>query len=67
MNMTVTVAKMMDGRVVEIVKTADTVAFSDVKNWIMVCFDFEKVNRRREQFKWVPADTKFEWVREFGF
>lgn len=64
--MTVTMAKMMDGRVVEVVKTAETVAFSDVRNWVMVCFDFEKVNRRRENFKWMPvSETRFDWVREF--
>ena len=61
------VAKMTDGRVVEVVKVADTVAFSDTPGWIMICMDFEKVYRKRSEFKWVPATTRFDWVREFGF
>ena len=35
------------------------------KGWFMVNFDFEKVNRKREHFKWVPASTHFECVKEF--
>ena len=62
-----TVAKMMDGRMVEVVKVADRVAFSDAPGWIMICFDFEKINRKREHFKWVPNTTRFDWVREFDF
>jgi hypothetical protein len=61
------VAKMTDGRMVEVVKVADTVAFSDAPGWIMICMDFEKVYRKRSEFKWVPATTRFDWVREFGF
>ena len=63
----VIVAKMTDGRIVQVVRVADTVGFSEDKNWVMVCFDFEKINRKREQFKWVPATTRFDWVREFSF
>jgi len=63
--MMVMVAKMTDGRIVEVVRVAETVAFSSERGWVMVCFDFEKINRRREQFKWMPATTRFEWVREF--
>lgn len=64
----VTVAKMMDGRIVEIVRVAETVGFSDEKRWIMVCFDFELINRRRDQFKWFRAnEIKFDWVREYTF
>jgi hypothetical protein len=33
----------------------------------MVCFDFEQVERKKSQFRWVPASTRFEWVREFCF
>ena len=63
--MMVMVAKMTDGRIVEIVRVAETVAFSSERGWVMVCFDFEKINRRREQFKWMPATTRFEWAREY--
>ena len=61
------VAKMTDGKVVEVVRVADTVGFSPERGWVMVCFDFEKISRKREQFKWVPAATRFEWVKEFCF
>lgn len=64
--MMVMVAKMTDGRVVQVVRVAETVAFSSERGWVMVCFDFEKINRRREQFKWMPATTRFEWVREYA-
>lgn len=64
--MTFTVAKM-NGRVVEVMRVADTVAFSSERGWVMVCFDFEQPERRKSQFKWVPASTRFEWVRSFAF
>jgi hypothetical protein len=61
-----TVAKMND-RLVEVMRTADTVAFSEERGWVMVCFDFEQAERKKSLFKWVPASTRFEWVREFSF
>lgn len=63
----VIVAKMTGGKIVEVVRVAETVGFSTEKGWVMVCFDFEKINRKREHFKWVPVTTKFDWVREFSF
>jgi hypothetical protein len=60
-----TVAKMMDGRMVEVVRVADTVAFSDTIGWIMICMDWEKADRKKSEFKWIPAETRFDWVREF--
>ena len=60
------VAKMEDGRMVQIVKTADKVSFSADRGWICVCFDFEKPVRKQEQVKWVPASTRFTWVRPFA-
>jgi len=64
--MTVTVARMKD-RLVQVVRVADTVAFSTERGWVMLCLDFEKPERKKEQFKWVPVSTRFEWVREFAF
>jgi hypothetical protein len=64
--MTVTVAKF-NSRVVEIVRVAREVKFSEKKNWVMVCFDFEKSESKKQQFKWVPAETRFDWVRTFSF
>jgi hypothetical protein len=61
------VAKMIDGRMVEVVRVADTVAFSDATGWIMICMDWEKADRKKSEFKWVPASTRFDWVKEFSF
>jgi hypothetical protein len=61
------VAKMADGRVVEVVRVAKTVRFSPEPDWVMVCFDFEKPFRKRAEFKWMPAATRFDWVREYTF
>ena len=60
-----TVAKMMDGRMVEVVRVADTVAFCDATGWIMICMDWEKADRKKSEFKWISAETRFDWVREF--
>jgi hypothetical protein len=62
--MTVTVARMRE-RVVEVVRYADRVAFSEDCGWFMVCLDWEQPDRKKSQFRWVPADTRFEWVRTF--
>jgi len=51
------VAKMTDGRMVEVVRVAKTVRFSPEPDWVMVCFDFEKPFRKRAEFKWMPAAT----------
>jgi hypothetical protein len=61
------VAKMMDGRMVEVVRVADTVRFSPERGWVMVCMDFEKPFSKRAEFKWMPANTRFDWVREYTF
>jgi len=61
------VAKMADGRVVEVVRVAKTVRFSPEPGWVMVCFDFEKPLSKRAEFKWMPATTRFDWVREYTF
>lgn len=61
------VARMTDGRVVEVVRVADTVGFSPERGWVMICMDFEKPFRKRTEFKWMPAITRFDWVREYTF
>ena len=64
--MTVVVAKV-EGRVVQVVRVADTVSFSEERGWVMVCTDWEQPERKKQHFRWVPASTRFEWVRTFGF
>jgi hypothetical protein len=31
----------------------------------MICMDWEKADRKKSEFKWIPAETRFDWVREF--
>ena len=55
-----------NNKIVQIVRVQHQVGFSEDQDWIFICFDFDKINRKREQFKWVRAsDARFEWVREF--
>ena len=54
------------GKIVQIVKARHSVMFSNEKDWIFLCFDFDRIFTRREQFKWVRAEyAHFDWVREF--
>lgn len=64
--MTMVVAKI-EGRVVQVVRVADTVGFSEERGWVMVCTDWEQPERKKQHFRWVPVSTRFEWVREFNF
>ena len=57
----------LDGRLVEVIRVEDTVAFSSERGWVMICLDFEEPERKKKHFKWIPASTPFEWVREFNF
>ena len=57
------VAKLND-KIVEIVKVAETVQFSNEKNWILISHEVNK----RLSMKWLKADkVKFDWVRRFSF
>jgi hypothetical protein len=59
------VAKMKD-KIVQIVRVAETVQFSEHRGWVLVCFDFDKPMRKRDHVRWMKAsETHFEWVREF--
>jgi hypothetical protein len=54
------VAKFKD-RIVQIVRVADTVQFSEDKGWVLICFDFDKPMRKRDHVKWFRAsETRFE-------
>ena len=64
--MTVTVAKMND-KIVQVVRVADCVAFSQDRGWVCVTPDVDKADRAKHDFRWVPASTRFEWVRTFSF
>ena len=64
--MTVTVAKL-SGRLVEVVRVAETVAFSPQRDWVLLTTDVGQPERKKQNFQWVPASTRFEWVRTFAF
>ena len=59
------VVAKFNGRWVHIVKFARDVKFSTEKEQFMINVDWEKPDRKREQFKWIPATTQFEAVKEF--
>ena len=52
------------GKIIRILKKAHTVPFSDEKNWLLVDMDPAKGNSGLG-IKWIPADTRFEWVRPY--
>jgi hypothetical protein len=52
------------GKIIRILKKAHTVPFSDEKNWLLVDVDPAKGNKGLG-LKWIPADTRFEWVRPY--
>jgi hypothetical protein len=54
----------MNNKWVHVVKFATDVAFSTEKNWFMVNSDFHRPDRFRMEFKWVPASTRFDAVKE---
>lgn len=64
--MSVTIAKMQ-GRMYEVVRVAERVAFSEDRGWVMVTPDVGVPERRKQTFRWIPASTRFEWVRTFVF
>jgi len=52
------------GKIVRILKKQHSVPFSDEKNWLLVDTDPAKGNKGLG-LKWVPASTRFEWVRPY--
>jgi hypothetical protein len=64
--MTVIVAKIKD-QIVQIMRVTEVVSFSDEKGWVMICVDWEQDERKKSQFKWIPASTRFEWIRKYSF
>ena len=64
-NNTAVMAKLADsGKIVRILKKAHSVQFSDQKDWLLIDTDPAKGNRGLGA-KWIPANTKFEWVRPY--
>ena len=61
----------MGNKIVEIVKFARDVKFSQDKGWLLINADevIAKPNTLPTTLnvKWVPSTTRFEWVRTFNF
>jgi len=53
----------LDGKVVELVRYAWHVQFSDDKGWLLVSSEIAKKDSL--SVKWVPISTQFEWVKAF--
>jgi hypothetical protein len=61
-----TLVAKLDGKIVQIVKFARDVGFSkDKDGWILINCEVAKPNSLA--VKWVPASTRFDWVKDFNF
>ena len=64
-NNTAVMAKLADsGKIVRILKKVHSVQFSDKKDWLLIDTDPARGHRGLGA-KWIPANTKFEWVRPY--
>jgi hypothetical protein len=52
------------GKIVRIIRKQHSVKFSDKKDWLLIDTDPEKGDKGAG-LKWVPASTRFEWVRPY--
>jgi hypothetical protein len=63
------VAKL-NNKFVEIIRYAYDVRFSQDKGWLLIDPDRgepDMTGSKRASIKWVPASTRFEWVKIFKF
>jgi len=52
------------GKIVRIIRKQHSVKFSDQKDWLLIDTDPGKGNQGAG-LKWLPASTRFEWVRPY--
>lgn len=64
--MSFTVVKLKN-KLYRVLDARESVAFSDVKNWILITPDVNVPNRKIQHVQWVPANTRFDWARTFNF
>ena len=57
----------LNNRIVEIVKYAYDVRFSQDKGWLLINADEIIGKPNTLAVKWYPANTRFEWVKVFNF
>ena len=59
------IGKLTDsGKIVEVLKVAYEVQFSQEKGWVLID---PEIGKMRAALKWVPASTKFDWIKDFKF
>lgn len=61
------IGKLPTGVLVQIVQVKDKVAFSAERGWVCITHNVALSERMKREFKWIPASTRFECVREFAF
>lgn len=57
------------GKIVQILKMVEHVEFSDERGWILIDPDLGKPDMGNSiglNIRWIPADTRFTWVREIS-
>jgi len=55
------------GKIVELVRVAQEVKFSDELGWLLIDPDLgapDMTGSKRPNIRWIPASTRFEWVRD---
>lgn len=61
------VGKLQSGEFVEILRITDKVAFSQDRGWVLIANKINATKAMNLNMKWIPASTRFEWVRDFNF
>jgi hypothetical protein len=64
--MTIRVARIQN-KFVRLVRSTKHVAFSPEPDWILIEHDLHLPEHKRLNRQWVPATTRFDWVRDFHF
>lgn len=59
------IAKLPSGKIVQLKKAQDVVGFSKDTGWLLVNSEPGKDTGPSSLIRWIPADTRFEWVRPF--
>ena len=62
------IGKLDSGKIVQVLKFAYHVGFSEDKGWLLVDPEVGELRAGHMlNLKWVPVSTRFEWIRPFRF
>lgn len=62
----ITLAKLeKTGKIVQLIKHADQVGFSDEPGWFLINVEPGKKTGPSGLVKWIPDSTRFTWVEEY--